>query len=152
MNFYSVEGVLAEDIPHVWDECWPHIRKSLEWYRNPGPQYTEAQFLQRLADKTQQLWIGWNMAEHCVQGVMITETNLHPDDPSQIYLFITIAGGKKWNDWGDDLWSLIKEWAIAKGCTHAVFAGRKGWGRLYGFDTLKTTPDGTAVMVRKLKG
>lgn len=147
MTNYVVDGVKADELSLVWEQCWPFLKRAIDRNPNTEGKHTEGDILCRLMNKTMQLWIGWNTEEHRVTGALATYIS---SDGERCH--IELAGGDNWHSWGDEVWNLIKAWATAQKCKLVVIYGRKGWKRLYGFDEIGTTRTGIPIMVRRLKG
>ena len=150
MSRYIVDGVKVADLHHVWEETWPFLEKALKRFPDV-PQPNEGDILKSLFAKDMQLWIGWDTVEQRPIGGLITEITKDERHPGKVFLSIPLVGGENWNAWGDALWTILKAWGVANGCTHALGYGRRGWTRLYGFVDCGTTDGGLPMFVRTLK-
>lgn len=148
---YIPAGVPLEDLHLVWSRAWPYLKKAVDRFPNIHRKFTEGEVLRRLFAKDFQLWICWDTDNQKPVGALITEILNDEKHPDKMFLSVPLVGGDGWNDWGDDLWSLIKAWGVEKGCTHALGYGRLGWMRLYGFVEFGTTADHLPRFVRTLK-
>lgn len=149
---WIVDGVKVEHLLYVWDDAWPYLLAAINRFPNVARPYNEATVLKALYDKRMQLWVGWNVAENKVSGAVVTEIMDDEKHPERLFLSIPLVGADHWNEWGDALWTVLKQWGKYHGCTHALGYGRKGWKRLYGFVDCGKTPDGVPMYVRTLKG
>lgn len=149
---WIVDGIRADHILHIWDDAWPYLQEAVN--RIPGADkiYSEAYVLSSLYKKEFQLWYAWNIPEDRVTGAVTTEILDDAEHPGMRFLHIQLCGADGWNQWGDDMWTLLKDWGVSQGCTHAIICGRKGWKRLYGFVDCGSAPDGRPLYVRSLKG
>lgn len=135
----------------MWDRVWPYLEKPLKRFPNVRFPYNEGSVLRNLFRKEQQLWICWDVDKNLPVGALVSEIITDEKHPEKVFLSIPLVGGDNWNAWGDNLWSLLKVWAVEKGCTHALGYGRRGWTRLYGFVECGTTESGLPMFVRSLK-
>jgi hypothetical protein len=148
---WIVDGVKAEHLLHVWDDAWHYLYMAATRFPHIEKPYTEADILKALYGHKMQLWIGWDVAKNAVAGALVTEVITDAKHSDKLFLSIPLVGADHWNEWGDDLWRLLKKWGKANGCTHALGYGRKGWKRLYGFVDCGMTPCGVPMFVRTLK-
>lgn len=148
---YVPSGVPVEDLHIVWSRAWPYLQKAIRRFPDVPVPYTEGMLLQKLFAKEHQLWICWDVDRNVPVGATVTEIITDEKHPGKVFLSIPLVGGEEWNKWGDGLWSLLKAWAIEKGCTHALGYGRRGWTRWYGFIECGTTEGNLPMFVRTLK-
>lgn len=151
MSRYLVDGVRVEHIHRVWEDVWPYLERAIARFPNVPQPYTEGDILTALMRQEMQLWIGWDAVEQRPCGALVTEITKEAKHPDKVFLSIPLVGADNWNAWGDGLWSILKEWGVAHGCTHALGYGRRGWTRLYGFVDCGTTDGGLPMFVRTLK-
>ena len=151
MSRYAVHGVPVPDLYGVWEDAWPYLERAIARFPNVPIPFDEGTILQKLFARDMQLWIGWDIDAARVTGALLTEITKDARHPDKLFMSIPLVGGDNWNAWGDDLWTMLKDWGVAHGCTHALGYGRKGWTRLYGFVECGTTDGGLPMFVRKLK-
>jgi hypothetical protein len=149
---WIVDGVKVEHLLYVWDDAWPYLLAAVKRFPNVSRPYTEASVLKDLYDKKLQLWVGWDVDKNKVSGAVVTEILADEKHEGKLFLSIPLVGAEHWNEWGDALWMVLKQWGRHNGCTHALGYGRKGWKRLYGFVDCGKTPGGVPMYVRTLKG
>lgn len=149
---WIVDGVKVPHLLYVWDDAWPYLDNAIKRFPNLQRPYNEAIVLQKLYEKKMQLWIGWNVPLDKTCGAVVTEILGDERHPDKTFLSIPLVGADNWNEWGDELWTMLKKWGVANGCTHALGYGRKGWKRLYGFVDCGMTPGGAPMYIRTLKG
>lgn len=150
MRRYLVDGVRVEHLHRVWEDVWPYLKRAIARFPNV-PQPTEGDILRALMRQDMQLWLGWDKEEQRPCGALLTEIMQDERHPGKVFMSIPLVGADNWNAWGDDLWTILKEWGVAHGCTHALGYGRRGWTRLYGFVDCGTSDNGLPMFVRTLK-
>lgn len=146
-----IDGVLSHHVPLFWNQAWPWLQKAIKRFPQVRRKMNAPRILNDLAHSRAQLWIAWDREEGKCIGAILTEVTLNRGHPDKVLLEIPLVGGTRWNEWGDEIWNLLKAWGRAQGCTHVVAYGRKGWMRLYGFEHYGETDDGIAIMYRELK-
>jgi hypothetical protein len=148
---WAIDGVLRQDLHHVWDDAWPYLERAIERFPQASSKYDEKTVLRELLAGRMQLWIGLSFATDSVTGAVLTEVMTDDRYPGMVFMSIPLLGADNWMKWGDTMWNTLKAWGSAQGCTHALGYGRKGWSRLYGFDAIGKTEDGIDIYIRRLK-
>jgi hypothetical protein len=149
---WIIDGVRVSNLLHVWDDCWPYLERAVNRIPDLPRRHNEAMILSKLYKRQMQLWVAWDVDRNRACGAVVTEIIGRDDHPDKTFLSIPFVGGEGWNNWGDAMWTLLKQWGAHHGCTHALGYGRKGWKRLYGFVDCGKTSDGVPMFVRTLKG
>jgi hypothetical protein len=149
---WIVDGVKVPHLLHVWDDAWPYLLPAVRRYHWLPKLHNEATILTGLYKRRMQLWVAWDIEKNKLVGAVVTQIITKDEFPDKTFLSIPFVGGEGWNDWGDAMWTLLKQWGVHQGCTHVLGYGRKGWKRLYGFTDCGKTDDGVPMFIRTLKG
>ena len=121
-----------DQIPHVWDEVAPLIKKALD----RGSNYTLQDIRLGLCISDMQLWT-W--VSEKIDAAMVTSIQSRDDET---WCLLLTMGGKNMDEWKDCL-PIVEKWAKDNGCTELRIYGRSGWKKL-GFEIEYTK------LVRKL--
>ena len=121
-----------DQIPHVWDEVAPLIKKALD----RGSNYTLQDIHLGLCISDMQLWT-W--VSEKIDAAMVTSIQSRDDET---WCLLLTMGGKNMDEWKDCL-PIVEKWAKDNGCTELRIYGRSGWKKL-GFEIEYTK------LVRKL--
>ena len=121
-----------DQIPHVWEEVEPLIKKALD----RGSNYTLQDIRLGLCISDMQLWT-W--VSEKIDAAMVTSIQSRDDET---WCLLLTMGGKNMDEWKDCL-PIVEKWAKDNGCTELRIYGRSGWKKL-GFEIEYTK------LVRKL--
>lgn len=140
---FIVEAVPSDHIHHVWTDAWPWLERAIDRFPDVTHPWSQSRLYPALLTGHAQLWIAWDVEADTLAGVVVTEIRPHND---MMLLAIPLVGGRQLMKWGKDLWSLLKLFGRANGCTHAVGYGRGGWKRFCRMIEVGKTDDGVTVM------
>lgn len=133
---WSLEGVLAHDVPAAWAHVWPLLAPSLEMLPE-DKRPTQREIAEGLCRGSRQLWIAWNTGRNRCECALITEVLRWPDLTDGKVCFVWCAGGRGIKQFAGHGLALLLAWARAQDCAILAHGGRPGWQRLAG-----TTPVG----------
>ena len=115
-----ISGVQSADVPRVWPAVVDLIKRATGRF---DAGYDETHVLERLKRAEMQLWI---VGEDSIQGVVITEVQIHPQFK---VLGLSIVAGDKIDDWIEEADDLLTRFARHHDCKYLEGYGRKGWAR-----------------------
>ena len=121
-----------DQIPYVWDEVQPLIKRALD----RGSNYTLQDIRLGLCTSEMQLWT-WRGEK--VEAALVTA--IQSKDDAKWCLLLAL-GGTNLHEWKEHL-PIVEEWARSHDCDELRIYGRSGWKRL-GFEIEYTK------LVRKL--
>ena len=121
-----------DQIPYVWDEVKPLIKRALDG----GSNYTLQDIRLGLCTSDMQLWT-W--VGEKIEAALVTAIQSRDDET---WCLLLALGGKNMDQWMECL-PIVEGWAKGNGCTELRIYGRSGWKKL-GFEIEYTK------LVRKL--
>lgn len=116
MKFYPV----PTDIVHM---IWPRVEPLIATVAEMAGIYTAHEILDRLLNRTAQLWVAVN-GEKIVMACVTEILNYRRKECN-----ILICSGSRRKNWIGFL-EVIKDWARDQGCQAMTLTGRKGWQRV----------------------
>lgn len=123
MEDFVVHGVLAEELPYVWEKVEPLIAKAVSHSKG---RYSTKTIVDALLNRDMQLWIV--LENNQVLGAGITEI-IKFSTGLNMARMVTVSG-KKFKEWREYAEGVISAWALEQGCQKMEGFGRTGLSRI----------------------
>jgi|TARA_R100000084_G_scaffold21006_1_gene7120 hypothetical protein len=115
-----ISGIPHNRIDEVWEECKEYVEmgndKSLQ-------EMNIDDIYEKLKDAHMQLWIVFNQEKE-IHSVITTEIATYPRKTT---CRIVTCGGSQLDDWVEELFDILEEWAKEHGCVAMETCCRKGF-------------------------
>lgn len=110
-----------DQVESVWELCIPFVQKPLD-RTIAGDLYTLDSILTSIKSREMQLWLVHESGT--LVSVGITQILTYP---KKKVLDILLAGGDRWEEWGETSLTLMGDYAREQGCESIRGYGRLGW-------------------------
>lgn len=146
---WVIDGIVRAKIADVWPVAWPMLRPAVE-VASPESRFQERELLDLLLKGESQLWMILNVEAVEIAAFVVTSIITDERYSTQKALEVPFIAGEGMKHWIDALYVLLREFALAHGCTVMLGYGRKGWQRSAGFRAVGKNKYGTLIMARSL--
>lgn len=124
-----IAGVLSKDVESIWPFVEPLVQRVIDRF---DMGYQSEHILEKLKARDQQLWLCGS------KGIATTEITRTAEFG---VLGVPIVAGDDMNEWLDDLFNVLRNFAKQHDCKFLEGYGREGWVRQlkpYGFEKYST--------------
>lgn len=125
----ELSGVMPQHIPLIADKILPYLRNVEPWTKG---RYLAEDMLHECETGLSWMFVAYEPGEELenlnILGVVIVTIAVYP---RRKLLFVKFIGGDKTRLYRQDMYDLLKKFAVENGCDGIEGAGRIGWTRVF---------------------